>query len=638
MAIYGKELAASSVASLPALLPIAGASAVGTFYQGNGVCTFCVWAPFLSDVSVRILYREPVLVPLERDEQGYWRRTVGDIPRGTRYLYRLNDDKERPDPASRSQPDGVHAPSQVVDPVFLWQDNGWKGIPLKDLIIYELHIGAFTTKGTFEAAISRLDHLVELGVTAIEIMPVAQFPGTRNWGYDGVYPFAPQNSYGGTSGLKTLVNACHRKGLAVILDVVYNHLGPDGNYLNDFGPYFTNRYRTPWGDAVNLDGACSDPVRAFFIQNALYWITDFHIDGLRLDAVDAIYDFGPRHFLAELADAVHARAHELERDVVVIAESDLNDVKVINPPGIGGFGLDAQWNDDLHHALHALVTGERKGYYQDFGQLAHLQKAYEEGFVYSGIYSQYRKKKHGNSSKHIPGCRFVVCSQNHDQIGNRRLGERLSSLISFEQQKLVAGCVLLPPFVPLLFMGEEYAETAPFQYFVSHIDEPLIEAIRKGRAEEFAHFEWEGQVPDPQDEDTFTRCKLHPGLRHEGRHRLLFEFYRELIRLRKATPALAEMGKDTMQVHTVDEEQVLLIQSKTREHALLLAFCFGKEPAVLDAPVPEGRWERILDSSAVLWGGPGEQSGTAHSPSATSISLHLNPESVVLYVRQGGQA
>ena len=637
MAINGKTMAASLVAGSPSILPTAAAGNLGSLYQGNGVCSFSVWAPFLAGVSVHILSREPVLVPLERDEQGYWRGTVPDVAPGSRYLYRLNDDKERPDPASQSQPDGVHGPSEVVARDFLWQDEGWKGIPLKDLIIYELHIGAFTNEGTFEAAISRLDHLLELGVTAIEIMPVAQFPGTRNWGYDGVYPFAPQNSYGGPPGLKKLVNACHRKGLAVILDVVYNHLGPDGNYLNDFGPYFTNRYCTPWGDAVNLDGAYCDPVRAFFIQNALYWITDFHMDGLRLDAIDTIYDFGPRHFLAELAEAVHGRAHELERDVAVIAESDLNDVKVVSPPGIGGFGLDAQWNDDLHHALHALITGERNGYYQDFGQLADLSKAYQEGFVYSGSYSRYRKRKHGNSSKHIPRCRFVVCSQNHDQIGNRRLGERLSSLISFEQQKLVAGCVLLSPFVPLLFMGEEYAETAPFQYFVSHVDEPLIEAIRKGRASEFALFEWEGHVPDPQDEATFTRSKLHPELSREGRHRLLFEFYRELIRIRK-TPALAGMGKVTMQVLTADREQVLLVQSNTAEQSALVAFCFGKARAVLDVPLAEGRWERMLDSSASAWGGPGGQSGPPLTSFGTALSLHLDPESVVLYLRQGGQA
>ncbi len=607
---------------------------LGALYDGNSACTFRVWAPFARSMSLKLLHGVERIVRLERETGGYWKAIVNGIAPGTRYLFRLNEEKERPDPASRSQPDGVHGASEVVDPgAFSWTDDTWKGVPLKDLIIYELHVGAFTDEGTFQKALSRLGHLKDLGVTALELMPVSQFPGTRNWGYDGVYPYAPQNSYGGVEGLKSLVDGCHRNGLAVILDVVYNHLGPDGNYLNDYGPYFTNRYRTPWGDAVNLDGPYSDPVRDFFIGNALYWVTEFHLDGLRLDAIDTLYDFSAHHFLKELAAAVHERARILGRHAAVIAESDLNDVRIINEPQAGGHGLDAQWCDDLHHSLHTLVTSERKGYYEDFGSLAHLQKAMQEGFVYSGGYSRYRKRRHGNSSQNCPGSRFVVCCQNHDQVGNRRLGERLSSLAGLERQKLAAGCVLLSPFLPLLFMGEEYGEEAPFQYFVSHLDEPLIEAIRRGRAAEFALFEWEGHVPDPQDEQTFLRSKVHPELRQEGRHGALFQFYRELIRIRKSEPAIANQDKRTMLVDRYDSEQVLLVRPESGR--MVLALSFNAAPVDLSFDPRGGVWVRLLDSSAPAWGGPGERSPDMLGPDDEAM-LQLNPFSVLLYTRAEG--
>ncbi|OGW49150.1 MAG: malto-oligosyltrehalose trehalohydrolase, partial [Nitrospirae bacterium GWC2_57_9] len=480
-----------------------------------------------------------------------------------------------------------------------------------------------------------LDHLKELGVTALELMPVAQFPGDRNWGYDGVYPYAPQNTYGGPSGLKSLVNACHRKGLAVILDVVYNHLGPDGNYLSDFGPYFTSRYKTPWGDAVNYDGAYSDEVRAFFIQNALYWISEFHFDGLRLDAIDAIYDLSARHVLAELADAVHRRAGELGRQAFVVAESDLNDVKLINPSALGGYGIDAQWSDDFHHALHALLTHERKGYYQDFGGIEHLKKAFQEGFVYSGSYSQYRKRRHGNSSRGVPARQFIVCSQNHDQIGNRMLGERLSSIISFEQQKLAAGCVLLSPFIPLLFMGEEYGEHAPFLYFVSHLDDQLVKAVREGRSLEFAHFEWDGTVPDPQDESTFLRSKIEPSLSREGRHRTLFLYYRELIQLRKALPALSAPEKNGLQAVKHEQEQVLIVRQGRPEDQILLLLNFRDRTATLPVLMAPGLWTRMLDSSSAEWDGPCEHLGQTIRSAGGDVTLTLNAHSVVVYTFAG---
>jgi maltooligosyltrehalose trehalohydrolase len=334
-------------------------------------------------------------------------------------------------------------------------------------------VGAYTKKGTFESIIPHLDELKKLGITAIELMPVAQFPGTRNWGYDGVYPYAVQNSYGGPEGFKRLVNACHGRGLALVLDVVYNHLGPEGNYLWDFGPYFTDRYKALWGFSINFDGPHSDDVRHYFIQNALYWVTEFHVDALRVDAVHAILDFSAEPFLEELASAVHDEAKRLNRRVYLIAESALNDTRVIRSREFGGYGLDAQWNDDFHHALHTVLTGERMGYYRDFGRLQDLAKALLEGFVYSGEYSPYRRRRHGNSSRDIPAHRFVVFSQNHDQVGNRMRGERLSELVCFERTKLAAGVMTLSPFIPLLFMGEEYGETAPFQYFVSHSDPDL---------------------------------------------------------------------------------------------------------------------------------------------------------------------
>ena len=497
----------------------------GAKYIGKGLCDFTVWAPFALSVSLKFVAPEQRLVPLKKSERGYWHtRAEGCLP-ATQYRYLLDGERERPDPASQYQPDGVHGPSEVVDhAAFRWTDSGWKGLPLPSMIMYELHTGTFTTEGTFEAIIPRLGDLKDLGINTIGLMPVAQFPGDRNWGYDGVYPYAVQNSYGGPEGLKRLVNACHQMELAVSLDVVYNHLGPEGNYLWDFGPYFTDRYKTPWGEAINFDGPYSDEVRNYFIANALHWITEYHIDALRIDAIHGIFDFSARHFLQELGEAVRLHAQSVRRDVYVIPESDLNDVRVIRPVEVGGHGLDAQWNDDFHHALHTLLTGERNGYYEDFGKIEHLEKALREGFIYSGEYSPFRKRRHGSSSKDRPGLQFVVFSQNHDQVGNRMRGERLSGLVPFEALKLAAGAVLLAPNIPLLFMGEEYGEKAPFLYFVSHGDKALIEAVRKGRNDEFKHFAWNGEPPDPQDERTFLASKINWEKRRQGEHAVLLNF------------------------------------------------------------------------------------------------------------------
>jgi maltooligosyltrehalose trehalohydrolase len=599
--------------------------------DGGGTC-FRVWAPKAKTLSVRLLAGGGGRVVPLVDEGGYFSATVGDVREGDRYLYRFDDGAERPDPVSRFQPEGVHGPSQVVNPgSYDWSDGSWHGIPLDDYIAYELHVGTFTPEGTFEAVISRLDYLVELGVTAVELMPVAQFPGGRNWGYDGVYPFAPQNSYGGPDGLKTLVDACHRKGVAVILDVVYNHLGPEGNYLNCFGPYFTDRYRTPWGDAVNFDGPCSDDVRSYFIDNALYWVTEYHVDALRIDAIHGIFDFSARHVLAELAEAVHNVAEQLGRPLYVIGESSLNDVRTIHAPELGGLGFDAQWNDDFHHALRTFLTGEREGYYADFGEFSQFVKAFREGFVYSGQYSRFRMRRHGSSSAGIPPGKFVVFSQNHDQVGNRMRGDRLSRTVPFEKLKLAAGAVLLSPYLPLLFMGEEYGETAPFPYITSHGDPDLVEAVRQGRREEFADFAWQGAVPDPQDKETFLSAKIDPELPIDGWHRDLFSLYRELIRLRKELQPLCRPGRAETEVVGTEPDHVLVFRRIADGEEVLCMFNFGDTRRDFPVPVRHGSCRKLLDSSDMQWGGSGSPAAERLPAGSGEILMTLDPWSFALY-------
>ncbi len=612
-----------------------GQDSLGATYLGEGRCRFLLWAPRAQKAEVHILAPQERLVPLEKRDRGYYHAVVEGVEPGSLYKYRLEGQKELPDPASRLQPQGVHGPSQVTDSTFPWEDQHWFGLPLKDYLIYELHVGTFTPQGTFEAIISHLDELKGLGITALELMPVVQFPGSRNWGYDGVYPFAVQNSYGGPLGLKKLVQACHQKGLAVVLDVVYNHLGPEGNYLGEFGPYFTDRYKTPWGLALNFDGPQSDEVRRFFIENALYWITDFHIDALRLDAVHAILDHSAYPFLEELGEAVRRRAEEIGRRVYTIAESDLGDARIVRPRELGGLGLDAQWNDDFHHSLHVLLTGEQIGYYQDFGLLAHMVRAFRDGFVYSGQYSAYRQRRHGTSSRDIPAHRLVVFAQNHDQVGNRMLGERLSQLTSFSGLKLAAAVVLLSPFIPLLFMGEEYGETAPFLYFVSHSDPDLVEDVRRGRRKEFAAFLWQGEVPDPQDPATFRKSQLGFHLRYQGHHRVLLGFYRELIQLRREVPPLADLNKEAIEVLGYEKERVLWVRRWSGQHEACMAFHFSPAPNLLHLPFPKGHWQKRLDSEEERWQGSGS-SLPQTLLSDGRVSLTLAPQSFVLFLRGEG--
>jgi maltooligosyltrehalose trehalohydrolase len=599
-------------------------------YQG---VRFRVWAPKAFSVSLRVIGESGDDLPMSQEAKGYYSAFWVNGKAGARYYYVLNGVQARPDPASRFQPGGVHDPSEVVDPgEFKWEDQDWKGVPLEEMIVYEIHTGAFTQEGTFEAVIPLLDYVkYELGVTAIELMPVAQFPGKRNWGYDGVYLYAPQNSYGGPSGLKSLVNACHRIGLAVILDVVYNHLGPEGNYLGDYGPYFTDRYKTPWGAAVNFDGPESDEVRQFVIDNALYWVTEYHMDSLRIDAIHGIFDFSAQHILFDIREAVHRQADKLGRHIVVIAESDLNDVRVINPPSKGGYGLDAQWNDDFHHCLHTLLTRERSGYYQDFGEIHQLVKAMKEGFVYSGQYSSYRKRRHGSSSRHLPPQKFVIFSQNHDQIGNRAKGDRLSTIVSFEALKVAAGIVLLVPNIPLLFMGEEYGEEAPFQYFVSHSDPELIEAVRKGRKEEFSGFQWEGEIPDPQDEMTYLRSKINLDLRFDGKHKTLMEFYKMLIKLRGEIPALFYLGKKGIRIEGLEKEKAIVIRREYEEDRVIGLFNFNDKPIKIQTVIEKGRWQKIIGSASEEWGGLGTLVPESILSNRSEVIFVIDAYAFVLY-------
>jgi maltooligosyltrehalose trehalohydrolase len=610
---------------------------IGAEYTGEGVI-FTVWAPDAEQVKVNIISPLEQSLPLTKDDFGYWTTEVQGLGSGALYQYELDNEKLRPDPASQSQPEGVHGPSEVVNHgAFTWTDQAWKGLPLRDMIIYELHTGTFTAEGTFDGVVAKIPYLLDLGINAIELMPIAQFPGGRNWGYDGVFPFAAQDSYGGAEGLKRLVDACHRVGIAVVLDVVYNHMGPEGNYLNDYGPYFTDKYSTPWGKALNFDDAYADAVRNFFLQNALMWLRDFHIDALRLDAVHAIKDFSARHFLLQLSEEVKALGRELDRELVLIAECDLNDPKFLNPKEKGGFGMDGQWIDEFHHSLHALVTGELDGYYSDFGTLEHLRKAFQDSFVYTGQYSEHRKKTFGLSPDNNPYSQFIVFAQNHDHIGNRMLGDRLSQTLNFEQLKLVAATYLLSPYVPLVFMGEEYGEDRPFTYFISHTDEELVEAVRKGRKREFEYFHrGEGQVPDPQSEETFASCKLNWNFSEDRTKKTLFDFYKLLIRFRKSNPAFRIDRRGTLEVKADESRQLISIErfeDLGKQKPLFFAVLnYGEQDTEWTKSNRQAtHWQKVLDTADVTWNGPGSQ---APDTLRNGDALFIRKHSVLLYAYQ----
>lgn len=570
-----------------------------------------VWAPEVGRMALECAGQRRAMT---READGWWSVAAPELVHGTDYAFRVDEDGPFPDPRSPWQPYGVHGASRWVEHGrFEWRDTGWQPPPLASAVIYELHVGTFTPDGTFEAAIARLDHLKALGITHVELMPVAEFPGTRGWGYDGVNLFAPHHAYGGPDGLKRLVDACHRKGLAVLLDVVYNHLGPSGNYLGRFGPYFTDAYRTPWGDAVNFDRACSDPVRRFFLDNARMWLEDYHFDGLRIDAVHAIVDTSARHFLEELAGEVRALKAQLGRHLVLIAESDLNDPRVVRAPEIGGYGLDAQWNEDFHHALHAILTGEHDGYYEDFGSVADLVAALTRGLVYDGRYSRYRRRSHGRPATGLAGRRFVGCLQNHDQVGNRALGERSAQLLSAGLLRVGAALVLMAPFVPLLFQGEEWGAETPFLYFTEHDDPALAEAVREGRRREFAAFGWDpGRIPDPQAAETFLRSRLDWTQPMREPYAAVLQWYRDLIALRRTHPAFGDDRLEQLTVHYDESERWLMMQ----RGALRVACNLGAAPRRLACPTD--RHPRILLASDP-------------ETSLTPEGIQLPAESVAIY-------
>ena len=538
-----------------------------------------VWAPEAERVEVVLGNQRR---PLDRGTNGWWAIEDEDLTPGTDYAFSVDGGDPRPDPRSAWQPEGVHGPSRLVDHgAHEWADDDWRGFHLPSAVLYELHPGTFTPEGTLDAAVHRLDHLVELGVDAVSLLPVNAFPGRHGWGYDGVGLYAVHDPYGGPEALKRFVEACHRRGLGVILDVVYNHLGPSGNYLGEFGPYFTDRYVTPWGDAPNLDGAGSDEVRRFFLDNALMWLRDYHMDGLRLDAVHAVVDTSAVHLLEELATEVEGLESELGRPLWLIAESDLNDPRLLWSRERGGYGLDAQWSDDFHHALHAAITGEDTGYYADFGGLEPLATALREAWVYAGRHSPHRGRRHGRTRGDLRGYRFLGYIQNHDQVGNRAQGDRIGHLVGPDLQKVAAAIVLMAPFVPMLFQGEEWGASSPFQYFTDHEDPELGAAVREGRRSEFSAFGWDPEeVPDPQDPETFRRSRLDWDERRSEPHDDLERWYRELIALRRSRPDLRDGRLDRVQVITDLEAGTLVM----RRGGVVLACCLADSGATLPLP------------------------------------------------------
>ena len=539
--------------------------------------TFRVWAPKARSVEVVVLGRTR---PMQWGEGGWWALDAPDAEHGTEYAFRIDGGDPLPDPRSPWQPTGVHGPSAVVDHTrFEWNDRGWRGTHLPSAVVYELHVGTFSPEGTFDGAIDRLQHLVELGVTAVEVMPIAAFSGDRNWGYDGVDLYAVHEGYGGPEGFKRFVDACHALGLGVILDVVYNHFGPEGNYVGRFGSYFTDFYATPWGSAVNYDKAGSDGVRRFVIDNALQWLREYHCDGLRLDAVHAIIDTGAVHVLEQLACEVQELAAEVGRPLWLIAESDMNDPRVLRGRDVGGYAIDAQWSDDFHHALHAVLTGERNGYYEDFGSLDDLAEALESAWVYAGRYSPHRDRVHGRPHGGMPGWRFLAYMQNHDQVGNRAVGDRISASVPVERLKVGAALYLLSAFVPMIFQGEEWAASTPFQYFTGHEDRELGRMVAQGRRSEFASFGWKAEdVPDPQDRSTFERSRLDWVEATRDPHRDVLEWYRSLIALRRSTADLSDGRLDLVRVVADDSVGTLVM----RRGSIVVACNLGADEAKLE--------------------------------------------------------
>lgn len=567
----------------------------------NEIC-FKVWAPQKETMQLHIVSPQPQILDMEKVQDGYFTLHLKNPSPDLKYYYAPDQGRPYPDPGSNFQPDGVHGPSQVIDhSLFQWEDAKWTNIPLKEMIFYEVHVGTFTAEGTFEAIIPRLDELAETGINVIELMPVSQFPGDRNWGYDGVFPCAVQNSYGGPDQLKMLVNEAHKRGIAVFLDVVFNHLGPEGNYFGQFGPYFTDKYCTPWGKAINFDDAFCDPVREFFSDVVLYWYEHFHLDGLRLDAVHTMYDSGAITFWELLEAKLTDARQKIGRPFYLVAESDLNSPRVVGPARDGGFGMDAQWLDDFHHALYVLLDQDGKSRYEDFGQMQQLAKAYTDGFVHGGEYVKFRKRKHGASSAGLPGNTFVVFNQNHDQIGNRVKGERLSMLVDFEKQKLAAAAILLSPYIPMFFMGEEYGEDSPFFYFVSHSEQQLIEMVVEGRKKEFAAFDWDTEPMNPQQQDTFEKSKIDWKKRSVGKYKIMLAWHKALIVLRKTFGPFQNFNKNDIHVNVFGQGFTMHRRSTDQKQESLCIFNFSEQQTEFYTPEIRTQWEKVLDSSDPFW-------------------------------------
>ena len=553
---------------------------------------FTLWAPRVKKVSVKVgdaTY--PATYPMTGpDPRGSWKVAVDEAGPGSNYAFVLDDDPTAyPDPRSLWQPEGVHGPSRIYNQVaFSWNDAGFQPPPLSSAIIYELHIGTFTPDGTFDAAIGRLDYLVELGITHVELMPVAEFPGEHGWGYDGVALFAVSHAYGGPDGLKRFIDAAHQCGLAVLLDVVYNHFGPVGNYTGKYGPYVTSKHRTPWGDAVNFEGPGSDQVRRFFCDNALMWMRDYHIDGLRLDAITEIVDRSAIHFLEQLSTETEAIAADLGRSLILIAESDLNDPRVVTPREAHGYGLDAQWSDDFHHALFTVLHSEPgKGYYQDFGTLEQLAKSLTRVFVYDGAYSLYRRRHHGRPVEGLSAHRFLGYIQNHDQVGNRAIGDRVEHIVGMQRAKVAAALVFTAPFVPMLFQGEEFAASTPFQYFADHDEPKMAKSVSEGRRREFAAFGWDpASIPDPENAETFQRSKLNWEEIGEGRHAEMFEWYRKLIHLRRNSRSLNDGELHNITVAFDEDDRWLTIDRKGERGSMRVVCNLGEHMIELPNPGP----------------------------------------------------
>jgi maltooligosyltrehalose trehalohydrolase len=598
-----------------------------SYHKGN--CEFTVWAPNAANVKLS-LEDGKQLIGMTNLGGGYWTTRTEGLGSEAEYMFQLDNNPSKPDPASHFQPKGVFGPSKAIDhESYVWKDTGWQGLEFRELVFYEVHVGTFTPEGTFKAMRNRIAELADFGVNAVELMPVTQFSGQRGWGYDGVFPFAVQNSYGTPDDLKALVDECHSRGVAVFLDFVYNHIGPEGNVLNEYAPYFTSQRMTTWGPTINLDGPNSNGVRNYFLENTLHWFRDYHIDGIRLDAILWIADSSPKHFLAELNQAVAAYGKEVKRKLYMIAETGYNEPVVLASPEAGGYGFDAQWLDDFQHSLFTQVTNEKASYYKDFTQLECLADAFTDAYVYVKKPPEFRRRQQAESFRQISAFRFVVFSQNHDQIGNRLLGDRLTSISGFEAAKVAAGLVLLSPYVPLLFMGEEYGETAPFMFFSDYQGKELADAIREGRRKEFQDFNWTGEVPNPQSPECFFGSKINWESRNQGLNSKIAAYYKTLLGLRKKVPVL-QVGKDRNIKEVKIQGKVLVIEKEKNHSKACILANLGSEPETLRIQ-PEGFW-KILDSTRPEFGGT-----NGSLPEKSAVNMEVPGYCFALYLDQEAQ-